>query len=64
MTMPILKGLLQGYMKSLFEEGVVNDQFNVIMSLKHIGEPDCAVQLIETYFADVEKILSELSHHV
>ncbi|XP_020204079.1 histidine-containing phosphotransfer protein 1-like [Cajanus cajan] len=64
MTLQILKGLLQGYMKSLFDEGVVSDQFNVIMSLKRIGETDRAVQMIETYFADVEKILFELSRHV
>ncbi|KAG5114595.1 hypothetical protein JHK82_037864 [Glycine max] len=64
MTMSILKGLLQGYMKSLFDEGVVNDQFNMIVALKRIGEPDRVVQLIETYFSNVEMILFELSRHV
>ncbi|KAL2331944.1 hypothetical protein Fmac_019525 [Flemingia macrophylla] len=64
MALPILKGLLQGYVKSLFDEGVVDDQFNVVMSLKRIGEADRAVDMIETYVGDVEKILSELSRHV
>ncbi|KAK7402074.1 hypothetical protein VNO78_14049 [Psophocarpus tetragonolobus] len=64
MTTAILKGLLRGYMKSLFDEGVVNDQFNMIMALKRIGEPDRAVKLIEKYFADGERIVSELSRHI
>ncbi|KAK7324871.1 hypothetical protein VNO77_28769 [Canavalia gladiata] len=64
MTMPILKGLLQGYINSLFDEGVVNEKFNETLLLKRTGEPDCVVQLIEAYFADVEMILSELSRHV
>ncbi|ESW22084.1 hypothetical protein PHAVU_005G125700 [Phaseolus vulgaris] len=64
MSLRILRGLLQGYTKSLFDEGVVNDQFNVIMALKRIGEPNHVVQLIETYLADVERILFELFRHV
>jgi len=45
-------------------QGVVNDQFNVIMALKRIGEPNHVVQLIETYLADAERILFELFRHV
>lgn len=40
-------------------QGVVNDQFNEIM----IGEANHVVQLIETYIADVERILSEILRH-
>jgi len=41
----------------------VNDEFNVMVALKRIGEPNHVVQLIETYIADVERILSELLRH-
>jgi len=36
----------------------------MIVALKRIGEPDRVVQLIETYFSNVERILFELSRHV
>ncbi|KAK7272211.1 hypothetical protein RJT34_28681 [Clitoria ternatea] len=64
MSMRILKGILRGYLNSLFDEGVVNDKFNQTLALKHTGEPECVVKLIETYFADVERNLSELSRHM
>ncbi|XP_027342438.1 histidine-containing phosphotransfer protein 1-like isoform X2 [Abrus precatorius] len=44
--------------------GVVNDKFNETLSLKRTGEPDCVVQLIETYFEDVETMLSEIYRHI
>ncbi|CAJ2660159.1 histidine-containing phosphotransfer protein 1-like [Trifolium pratense] len=61
MTMEILKGLLQGYLSSLLDEGVVNDRFNEIVCVNNTGERQCVVQRIETYFADVDTILAELS---
>ncbi|XP_057457261.1 histidine-containing phosphotransfer protein 1-like isoform X2 [Lotus japonicus] len=66
MAMPILKGLLQEYLISLLEEGVVNSQFNAILCPINNRDRarDHAVQLIETYLADVDMILSELSLHV
>ncbi|RDX61885.1 Histidine-containing phosphotransfer protein 2, partial [Mucuna pruriens] len=64
MSLPILKGLLQDFTKTLFEEGTVNDQFNVILALKCIGEPNYVVKLIEKYIADVGKIIYELCCHV
>ncbi|KAG2371499.1 uncharacterized protein HKW66_Vig0216730 [Vigna angularis] len=33
------------------------------MALKRIGEPNHVVQLIETYVADVERILAEILRH-
>ncbi|KAI4334262.1 hypothetical protein L6164_018973 [Bauhinia variegata] len=54
-------GLQMEYTKSLFAEGVVNDQFNRIHCLKKSGEADSVIKLIESYFADVDKIISEVS---
>ncbi|KAF3455287.1 hypothetical protein FNV43_RR05735 [Rhamnella rubrinervis] len=56
-------GLLQGYVQSLFDEGVVNNQFSQIQTLKSMEQPDIVVQLIDTYFVDVEIILSELTSY-
>ncbi|CAL0332333.1 unnamed protein product [Lupinus luteus] len=64
MTMSILKGLLQDYLNSLFNEGIVNDQFNELLSLENTRGPDYVVTSISTYIADVEMILSDISHHV
>ncbi|KAJ7981144.1 Histidine-containing phosphotransfer protein 1-like [Quillaja saponaria] len=64
MALPILRGLLKGYVQSLFDEGIVNDQFNRLHFLKSVEEPDAVLQRIEAYFVDVETILSELTCHV
>ncbi|XP_015580814.2 uncharacterized protein LOC107262049 isoform X1 [Ricinus communis] len=61
MALPIVKGLLQQYVQSLFDEGIVNDQFLNIQTLKTVEEPDRVMQLINTYCIDVEAILLELT---
>ncbi|KEH38971.1 histidine containing phosphotransfer protein, putative [Medicago truncatula] len=62
MTMAILKGLMQGYLSALLDEGVVNDRFNAIVCLNNTVERrERVVQQIETYFADVDMILTEIS---
>ncbi|XP_050281211.1 histidine-containing phosphotransfer protein 5-like [Quercus robur] len=64
MALSILKGLLHGYVQSLFDEGIVNDQFSQIHTLKSEEEPEHVVQLIDKYFVDVETILSELTSKI
>ncbi|CAB4283000.1 unnamed protein product [Prunus armeniaca] len=61
MALPILKGLLRGYVQSLFNEGIVNNQFSQIQTLKSDEDPDCALRLINIYLLDVERMLSELT---
>ncbi|KAK4286360.1 hypothetical protein QN277_002923 [Acacia crassicarpa] len=64
MTLQILKGLHQDYLNSLLDEGILNEQFNRIHSERRNEEPaDSVVKLIESYFKDVEAILSDLSSH-
>ncbi|WCJ41780.1 hypothetical protein M5689_022624 [Euphorbia peplus] len=63
MALSIVKSLLQQYIQSLFEEGVVNDQFARIRDSKTEEEPDCVLQLINTYCSDVKKILLELESY-
>ncbi|GMY15851.1 histidine-containing phosphotransfer protein 5-like [Fagus crenata] len=64
MALSILKGLLRGYVQSLFDEGIVNDQFSQIHTLKSEEEPEHVLQLIDTYFVDVEITLSELTSYI
>lgn len=42
-------------------QGIVDDQFFQIHTLKSEEEPEHVVQLIDKYFVDVETILSELT---
>ncbi|KAJ1401794.1 histidine-containing phosphotransfer protein 1-like [Sesbania bispinosa] len=65
MAMSILKGLVQGYLSSMLEEGVVTEHFYGMVSQRQAAaERNQIVQLVETYFADVDTSLSELSGHV
>ncbi|KAI4334748.1 hypothetical protein L6164_013460 [Bauhinia variegata] len=61
MPLSILELQHRGCVLSLFDEGVVNDEFNRIYSLKKTREPDCVVKLIEEYIVDADTIISELS---
>ncbi|KAH7542027.1 hypothetical protein FEM48_Zijuj02G0029900 [Ziziphus jujuba var. spinosa] len=63
MALSILEGLLEEYVQSLFDEGIVNDQFSQIQTLKSMEQPDLVVQLIDAYLVDVEMILSELTSY-
>lgn len=45
-------------------QGILNDQFSQIQTLKSVEEPENVVQLIDTYFIDVETILSELTTYM
>ncbi|XP_022753769.1 histidine-containing phosphotransfer protein 1-like [Durio zibethinus] len=64
MALSIVKGLLQQYVQSLFNEGIVNDQFSHIQHLKMVGRADHFVQLINMYCLDVETILSQLASYI
>ncbi|XP_056165583.1 uncharacterized protein LOC115679279 [Syzygium oleosum] len=64
MALPILTGLLQEYVQSLLNEGIVNDQFASVQTLKSTDEPDAIIRLITSYFADVEAVLSELTRSI
>ncbi|GLT66422.1 hypothetical protein SLA2020_387870 [Shorea laevis] len=64
MALSILRGLIQEYVQSLFDEGILNNQFSQIQTLKSVEEPENVVQLIDTYFIDVETILSELTTYI
>ncbi|XP_065634455.1 histidine-containing phosphotransfer protein 5 isoform X2 [Quercus suber] len=46
------------------QEGIVNDQFSQIHTLKSEEEPEHVVQLIDKYFVEVETILSELTSKI
>ncbi|XP_057457267.1 uncharacterized protein LOC130748128 [Lotus japonicus] len=67
MRLRIRQGLLQGHLNRMFDEEVVNSQFSTILWCPRNNRDrarDHAVQLIESYLADVDVILSELARHV
>ncbi|XP_048136695.1 uncharacterized protein LOC115734336 [Rhodamnia argentea] len=58
------RGLLQEYVQSLLGEGIINDQFASVQTLKSADEPDAIIKLITSYFVDVEAVLSELTRSI
>ncbi|PKI53660.1 hypothetical protein CRG98_025901 [Punica granatum] len=64
MALSILTGLLQDYVQSLFDEGIVNDQFSQVLTLKTEDEPDSVLKLINAYLNDAEAILSEFPENM
>ncbi|XP_031384610.1 histidine-containing phosphotransfer protein 2-like isoform X2 [Punica granatum] len=61
---PNSNGLLQDYVQSLFDEGIVNDQFSQVLTLKTEDEPDSVLKLINAYLNDAEAILSEFPENI
>ncbi|XP_031384612.1 histidine-containing phosphotransfer protein 2-like isoform X3 [Punica granatum] len=61
---PNSNGLLQDYVQSLFDEGIVNDQFSQVLTLKTEDEPDSVLKLINAYLNDAEAILSEFPENM
>ncbi|XP_052883776.1 histidine-containing phosphotransfer protein 2-like isoform X2 [Gossypium arboreum] len=61
MALSIVKGLLEQYVQSLFNEGIINEQFSRIQHLKMVGRTEHFVQLINSYCLDVESILAQLA---
>lgn len=64
MALCVLKGLLQQYVQSLFEEGVISDQFFQILSMRSADETESAVQSINSYCHDVGALISELKSYI
>ncbi|XWS52859.1 hypothetical protein CRYUN_Cryun11dG0108300 [Craigia yunnanensis] len=54
MALSIVKGLLQQYVQSLLNEGIVNDQFSRIQHLEMDGRADHFVQLINIELPTVD----------
>ncbi|KAL9413361.1 hypothetical protein AB3S75_041937 [Citrus x aurantiifolia] len=61
MALSIVKGLLEHYIQSLFDEGILSDQNSHIQTLTMVEEPYYAEQLINTYCTSVEAILLQLT---
>ncbi|KAH7561212.1 hypothetical protein JRO89_XS10G0191900 [Xanthoceras sorbifolium] len=64
MALSIVKGLLDQYIQSLVDEGILSYQFSQIHTSKTLERPDCVEQLINTYCNDVEAILLELTSNI
>ncbi|GLT82035.1 hypothetical protein SLE2022_004500 [Rubroshorea leprosula] len=64
MALSIVNGLLEEYVQSLFNEGIVNSQFSHYQDVKTTEGAECAVQLISEYCTDVETILSEFTSYI
>ncbi|XP_022153063.1 histidine-containing phosphotransfer protein 1-like isoform X1 [Momordica charantia] len=58
----ILKGLLQDYVQSLFDEKIVDERFSQI--LIKFEESDRVIHLINIYLNDVESNLCELTNYM
>lgn len=49
------------YTTSLFNEGILNDQFNQLVSLQDESNPEFVFEVVTLFFEDSERLLNELS---
>lgn len=52
---------LDEYTTSLFNEGILNEQFTQLQSLQDESNPDFVVEIVTLFFEDSERLLNELA---
>lgn len=57
----IQKRLLQGFIQNLYDEGIVNDQFYQIQSLKEARQPDYVIRSIALYCMAAKNLFTQMS---
>lgn len=56
-----LQKQLNEYTASLFNEGILNDQFTQLRLLQDESNPDFVAEVVSLYFQDSERLLNELA---
>ncbi|KAL5566173.1 hypothetical protein UlMin_029337 [Ulmus minor] len=56
-----LKKQLVDYTASLFNEGLLDEQFNQLQKLQDENNPDFVVEVVTLFFEDSERLLNELA---
>ncbi|GMG99674.1 hypothetical protein Nepgr_001514 [Nepenthes gracilis] len=57
----LLQRQLVDYRASLFNEGILNEQFNQLQSLQDESNPDFVVEVVSLFFEDSVRLLNELA---
>ncbi|XP_044477386.1 histidine-containing phosphotransfer protein 1-like isoform X1 [Mangifera indica] len=60
-TVPQLQRKLVEYRTSLFNEGILDDQFTQLQELQDENNPDFVVEVVTLFFQDTERLLNELA---
>ncbi|XP_044500456.1 histidine-containing phosphotransfer protein 1-like [Mangifera indica] len=60
-TIPQLQKKLIDYQTSLFNEGILDAQFNQLKELQDENNPDFVVEVVTLFFQDTERLLTELA---
>ncbi|XP_062145190.1 histidine-containing phosphotransfer protein 1-like [Alnus glutinosa] len=55
-----LQKQLVDYSASLFDEGILDEQFNQLQQLQDESNPDFVVEVVSLFFEDSERLLNEL----
>ncbi|GLT66423.1 hypothetical protein SLA2020_387880 [Shorea laevis] len=61
MSLAIHKGLLRGFIQSMYDEGIINDQFWQLQAMKHVNQPDYVVRAITSYCVSAQNLFSQLT---
>ncbi|CAN1838187.1 Histidine-containing phosphotransfer protein 1 [Linum perenne] len=56
-----LQRQLVDYTASLFQEGILDDQFTQLQSLQDDSNPDFVVEVVSLFFEDSERLINELA---
>ncbi|CAN1196625.1 Histidine-containing phosphotransfer protein 1 [Linum perenne] len=56
-----LQRQLVDYTASLFQEGILDDQFTQLQSLQDESNPDFVVEVVSLFFEDSERLINELA---
>ncbi|KAF5447536.1 hypothetical protein F2P56_033084 [Juglans regia] len=65
MALHIHKGLLQGFIQCMYDEGFVNDQFWQLQMMKSSrNQPDYVVRVVTSYCSSAQTLFSQLTHHI
>ncbi|KAH9612937.1 hypothetical protein KSS87_020857 [Heliosperma pusillum] len=56
-----LQNQLIDYTTSLFNEGILNEQFTQLQSLQDESNPDFVAEVVKLFFEDSERLLNDMS---
>ncbi|KAJ4724770.1 putative Histidine-containing phosphotransfer protein [Melia azedarach] len=64
MELPMQRSLLRSFIQSMYDEGIVNDDFYQLLAMKDTARQDYVVRAITTYCLSAQNLFSLLTYHI
>ncbi|KAE8037470.1 hypothetical protein FH972_010057 [Carpinus fangiana] len=61
MSLAIHQGMLRGFIQSMHDEGIINDQFWQLQARRPVNQPDYVVRTITSYCVSAQTLFSQLT---